>query len=109
MEQEKVHRGLQGILKKKGSFKSAIVITKRENGKLTSWWADPSDVESYKDETGKYRSRHAVLFKKVNGKFPDASSHQSWMGWSTKRSGPEFFSCTLNTKVGWTTYKNLDG
>ena len=98
MEKEKIHQGLQGIhLEDMRVFIRAIIITKRENGNLISWWADPNDVESFRDETGKYRSRHAVLFKKVTGNFPDETSHLKWMGWSTKPSGPEFFSCTLNT------------
>ena len=39
MENGKIHRGLEGIHKTGTAFKSAIVITKEENGKLTSWWA----------------------------------------------------------------------
>jgi hypothetical protein len=56
---------------------------------------------------GKYRSRHAMLFKVVTARWPDANSHKSWMGWAKLDREYLFFSCTLNTPYGYD--KSLDG
>lgn len=53
------------------------------------------------DETGKYRSGHARLFKAVTGNYPDANSHKNWFGWAKQNRKAMFFSCTLNTPDGW--------
>merc|ERR1719499_2861040 len=104
-----VKRGLKAIVDEDGNLQNCIIISKKdENGNITSWCQRPELVSSFRDSDGNYRSCHAVLYDLVNGKFPDKDSCLSWIGWSSKPEGIEFFSCTLNTKNGWKSDRNKD-